>query len=313
MQDSSGFEFVALRYPYNRPKAILITPDKLHTDAIKCACCTYIQEHHVNQADIMCDSIDFLVNCPSLEHLRIRPPISFNGVFDFSPLYAMPKILSLSVQNKYGSQNQHLSTIDFSRINGLIDLFVSVNQGTINYSNIDTLKSLRIVGYKGKQRNLSGMFCSKELDTLSIMQSNIISLDGIEVSDKMQCLYLCHNKSLRDIEALKKVKHTLRALRIENCPQIQDFSVLSELEHLELLELTGSNAIDDIKFIEEIKSLKTFVFSVNVRDGDLSPCLKLSYAHCSKPHKHYNIPTQALPKNSYHRGNENIEEWRRLE
>lgn len=313
MQDLSEFEFVALRYPYNRPKAILITPDKVHTDAAKCACCTYIQEHHVNQADIMCDSIVFVANCPSLEHLRIRPPINFNGLFDFSPLYAMPRILSLSVQNKYGPRNEYLSTIDFSKINGLVDLFVSVNQGTINYGNIDTLKSLRIVGYKDKQRNLSGMFCSKELDTLSIMKSNIISLDGIEVSNKMQCLYLYHNKSLLDIGALKKVKHTLRALRIENCPQIQDFSVLSELNHLEFLELTGGNSIADIRFIREMSSLKTFIFSMNVQDGDLSPCLKLSYVHCSKPHRHYNIASKELPKKSYHRGNENIEEWRRLE
>lgn len=313
MQDLSGLEFVAIRYPYNQPNAILITPDKIQTNTQKHAYCAYIQEHQVKQADIMCDSIDFVENCPSLEHLRIRPPISFNGMFDFSPLYAMPRILSLTVQNKYGFQNQLLSTIDFSRINGLVDVFVSVNQGTINYDNIDTLKSLRIVGYKSRQRNLSGMFSSKELDTLSIMQSNITSLEGVDRSDKLQCLYLSHNKSLQDISALRKVKHTLRALRIINCPQIQDFSVLTELDHLELLELTGNNVIDNIQFVGKMASLKTFVFSMNVEDGDLSPCLKLSYVHCSKPRKHYNVPSKALPKNSYHRGNENIEEWRRLE
>ena len=62
-----------------------------------------------------------------------------------------------------------------------------------------------------------------------------------------------------------------------------------------------------------MKGLKTFVFSVNVRDGDLSPALNLSYVYSEKNRKHYNLKDKDLPKGKYVRGNENIDEWRRLE
>ena len=69
------------------------------------------------------------------------------------------------------------------------------------------------------------------------------------------------------------VKGTLKALRVENCPKIQDFSVLGELENLELLELAGSNTLPNLDFLKTMKNLKTFTFSMNVLDGNLDPCL----------------------------------------
>ena len=52
---------------------------------------------------------------------------------------------------------------------------------------------------------------------------------------------------------------------------------------------------------------------MNVKDGDLTPCLDLSYAYSGKNRKHYNLKDLQLPKFVYVRGNETIEEWRRLE
>lgn len=129
----------------------------------------------------------------------------------------------------------------------------------------------------------------------------------------MQCLYLHYNRSLQDISALKKVKRTLRALRIENCPKINDFSVLGELENLELLELSGKNELPSLGFLKKMKNLKTFTFNMNVKDGDLTPCLDLSYVYSEKNRKHYNLKDTELPKAQYVRGNETIEKWRRLE
>ncbi len=60
---------------------------------------------------------------------------------------------------------------------------------------------------------------------------------------KLQCLYLYDNRSLSDISELEGVKNSLKALRIENCAKIKDFSVLEKLENLELLDLSGSNEI----------------------------------------------------------------------
>ena len=51
---------------------------------------------------------------------------------------------------------------------------------------------------------------------------------------------------------------------------------------------------------------------MNVQNGDLSPCLNLSYVYCQKNRKHYNLKDKELPKGKYYRGNESIDEWRRL-
>ena len=172
---------------------------------------------------------------------------------------------------------------------------------------------MQVGGFRGKNRDLTDLFCSTEVDTLSLIQCGMNSLNGIEASRKMQCVYLHYNRCLNDISALGKVKETLRALRIENCPKIQDFSVLGELENLELLELTGSNVLPSLYFLKRMKSLKTFVFSVNVLDGDLSPCLGLSYVYSEKDRRHYNLKDADMPRGKCFRGNENIEEWRRME
>ena len=115
------------------------------------------------------------------------------------------------------------------------------------------------------------------------------------------------------IEKKRKVKKTLRALRIENCPKISDFSLLEELVNLELLELSGNNELPNLNFLKAMKNLKTFIFSMNVKDGDLSPCMVVPRVHSKKDRRHYNLKDKDLPKGLYVHGNENIEKWRRLE
>lgn len=102
-------------------------------------------------------------------------------------------------------------------------------------------------------------------------------------------------------------------LRIENCPKIKDFSVLGELEKLELLELSGSNVLTSLDFLKSMKSLKLFIFNINVEDGDLPSCMCVPHVYSEKDRKHYNLKNMELPKGQFVMGNEDIEEWRRLE
>ena len=222
----------------------------------------------------------------------------------------MPQIKKLQCSTVYGFRENFSTCIDCAKISGLEDIHVT-NFGYKNFNTVDTLKGLGLSNYE--KRDISEAFSSSILDTLSIFQSRITSLEGIQKSQKMQCLYLYYNRFLQDISALAKVKKTLRALRIESCPKINDFSMLSELENLELLELSGSNELPSLSFLKEMKKLKTLIFNVNVKDGDLTPCLDLSYVYSGKNRKHYNLKDKDLPKGQYVRGNESIESWRRLE
>lgn len=270
----------------------------------------FINRHKIEKALIIAENIDFITMCPTLKHLWIVPADNSGNGFDYSPLYKMPQIKSLRCRTVYGRREELSTSIDCAKINGLESIHV-VNSGYKNFTAVDTLMSLGLTDYE--KRDLSEAFSSSIIDTLSIFQSRITSLEGIQRSEKMQCVYLYYNRSLQDISALKKVKGTLRALRIENCPKIDDFSVLGELENLELLELSGSKELPDLSFIRKMKNLKTFIFSMNVKDGDLSPCLALSYVHSKRNRKHYNLKDKELPKTHYVHGNETIEQWRRLE
>ena len=272
----------------------------------------FIQKHKISKAVIIYDDISFINECPSLKYLQIIPPDQVVPPFDFSPLYKLPEIKWLDCVTMHGDREQYVSEIDYSKIHGLEDVGITA-KGHLNYSQLPMVKTIGISGYK--KRDLQDLFCSKELDTLSMIQCSMSSLDGIETSEKMQCLYLYYNRSLKDIHALSKVKGTLKALRIENCPKIVDFSVLKELENLELLELSGKNSLPSLDFIKSMPRLKTFNFSMDVLDGDLTPCLDLSWAYSARNRKHFNLKNKDLPKvkSNFVKGNESIEEWRRLD
>lgn len=313
-----GYEFKPLTHPANIYDAIVIrNPGNIQRyfriPKIKRSLSEHIElikKLKLEKAIVFANDISFITLCPTLKYISIIPADDAFDNFDFSPLYDLPEIKSLECKTQYGLRDELTSSVDYKNISGLVDLSIS-GKGHLNYYQVDSLKSLRISNYQ--QNDLTKMFSSKILDSLLMIQCKIKTLDGIHQSDKMQCLYLDYNRSLQDISALALVKKTLRALRIENCPKIQDFSVLEELENLETLVLLGKNELTNISFIKKLKNLKTFVFSMTVLDGDLSPCLNLMYAYSQNNRKYYNLKNKDLPKKQFIRGNEDIEMWRRME
>lgn len=318
-----GFGYTALTYPFNVHDAIIIKCKgrsdclypRLYDDAPNHEIENYVKiinQNKIEKAKIIFDDIRFMKECRSLRYINVYPSCQSSPDFDFSPLYDMPEILSLSCSARYGDRGQYTSHIDYSKVKGLVALDVKVTNGMINYNRIYTLKSLSVSDFK-RGADLTGLFCSEQLDTLRMIQCGVASLHGIDISKNMQCLYLHYNRSLSDISALYSVKKTLKALRIENCPQIKDFSVLGKLENLELLELSGNNEIPNLNFLKTMKNLKTFIFSVNVLDGNLSLCKNISYVYSIRNKKHYNLKDRCLPKGQLVHGNDEIDEWRKME
>lgn len=314
-----GYEFKPLTYPANVYDAIVIKkpynaiceyPKTILVGHPLSEQIEFINRFKLEKAIIIADDISFMNQCAGLKHLQIIPANGAGNGFDFSPLYELPEIKTLICRTEYGEKEQYRSQIDYSRISGIESLSIS-GKGHKNYNQIENLRTLGISGYSGK--DLTDLFSSKALDTLYMIRCTNQTLEGIQISEKMQCLYLEYNRSLQDISALKTVKKTLRALRIENCPKIKDFSILKELDNLEMLVLLGQNELSDISFIQKMKKLKTFVFSMSVADGNLSPCLELAYAHSINNKRYYNLKDEALPKKHFFKGNENIERWRRFE
>ena len=146
-----------------------------------------------------------------------------------------------------------------------------------------------------KIKNLHGIECNSEIKEITALQCSLTSLEGIEYFTDMQSVVLLHLRSLSDISALTYCADTLRLLEIEACPKITDFSVLEQFRNLEHLNLMGSNVLPNLRFLEQMPKLKTFVWSMPVADCDLSPCLRLPYASYTRGKRGYNYKDRDLP------------------
>lgn len=318
LKSIDGKFFVPVTFPHNRPDGILV--ENMHVkDTVD-----YINAKNITKVFVqhMYD-FNFLRDCMNVEHLSIVLQLPFseyskcqrkgNSIikeYDFDSLYSLKNLKSLSVGENEAPFVKTKVCIDLSRLPSIQYLACQYSYVT-EICALNKLLVLRLNEYNKK--DLFSVCSSKDIHTMDLNFSKIESLDGIEQFEKLQCLYLHYNRKLRDISSLIKVKKSLRALRIENCSGIEDFSILGELENLELLELSGSNILPSLDFLKTMSRLKTFVFSMNVLDGDLTPCLAMSYVFSKKNRKHYNLKDIDLPKGLYVRGNEDIDEWQRLE
>lgn len=314
-----GLMYVPVTFPYNRPDAILFEDFKIE-QLVEC-----INRKGLKKAYIQgMEDFAFLKDCGGLEHLKIEFHLPFHKWdsntmkkgkirkdYDLDILYRLPNLKSLQlIDSEEASVVIPKTSVWIDRIPTLE--YFRGEAGFI--AGLKSAKNLKVLGLTGyKQKNLAEIGQLEKLETLSLFRGKVETLDGCETLENLQCLYLSCNRGLQDISALSNLKQSLKLLRIDHCAKIEDFSVLEDLGNLELLHLDGSQTLPNLEFLNRMPNLKTFICHMNVANGDLTPCLRLLYAYMGKNRKHYNLKDDDLPKIEYVRGNENIEEWKRIE
>ncbi len=253
----------------------------------------YIQNNKIEKAFVIAEDISFLRRCPDLKSLQIIPPYSAS-VFDYSPLYDMPNLQELNAQTIYGPKNEWNAMIDYSRLPNLETLSVGGKKGHQNLTSIKALRKLHLGQGQPTSRSLADFdFC--RLEELALSESQIRSLEGLEKATRLRKLSLTYCRTLEDITSLTSIGDTLTSLEIESCNKIKDFECLKKLLNLEELTLNGSNPIPNLDFLENMKKLKSFRFTMNILDGDLSLCKNIPDVYCQN-RKHYNLKNENLPK-----------------
>lgn len=252
-----------------------------------------INQQEIRNISIISDNIDFIRNCPSVRDVEVFPSYDAKAGFDYSPLYDMCNVECLDCKTMYGTEDQYATTIDYSHFSNLRKIGM-VGQGHLNFNNISSLEEIWISG-NHDITDFSSISSSKKLRSAEIMQCKLSSLRGIENCNCLEDLHLSFNRKLEDITSLDSVAATLKTLSIDSCPRIKDFSILQHLTNLEHLELYGNNLISNLNFLTGMKNLKTFTFTMNVKDGNLNPCMNVPYVSC-KNRKHYNLKDRDLPK-----------------
>ena len=304
----NGFAFTSIDEPTNVYDAIIIR------HPVKCNCWSpktahsyispeehieLINKHKIEKAKIIAEDISFITQCPSLKYLDIIPADTAPNNFDYSPLYAMPEIRSLCCRTLYGGSSEPFSTtVDLSKINGL--RLADVGKGCLNFEKATSLERIHFSGYK-ELKDLKKLCNCKELKRLTFLSCSLKSLDGAENLPKLQGIDVWYNRQICDISALRGCAESLRWLSLQNCPKITDFSYLSVLKNLEAVSLEGNNDLPDVDFLRNMKNIKWFICTMNVINGDLTPCLSVPYVDI-KGRKHYNLKNKDLPKNGDKRG-----------
>ena len=299
-ENKNGYEFISIVKPFAVANAIKITSfdDKL---------VDYINENGIEQIYIPAQlDLQFLLGCPRIRYLVTR--IENN----LTPLYEMSDLLMLGLIGSAG-ESKMVGDFYIDRLRKLECFGSPYHKSLKNLGGAKGLKSLALSGYRSEKKDLAEFSELSNLDTIRLIQGSITSLSGIESLPLLQCLYLDYISSLHDICALCGLSQTLKLLRIVKCSGIDNYMSLRSLNSLMLLELSNNNSIENVDFLDSMKELNTFICSMNILDGDLSRCLKLSWVHIIPNRKHYTHRDDDFMKIPTLRGNENIDEWRQLE
>lgn len=291
-----GQEFPAV---FNR--IVIRSPQRGRSDGMRMGYSTrtlvehieFIHTYQIEKALLICDKLDFILECPTIKDIEVWPSYEAGPAFDYSALYSMPNLRRIDCRTVYGDSEQYRTTVNYSKIAGLEGISM-VGDGHIGYANVSTLKELWISGNR-RIRNFFDASCSIVLQEATFLKCGIQNLEGIETHSNLRALSLWHNYSLTDISALERVSKTLSELSIDACGKINDFTVLNSLGNLEYLSLDGSNTLPNLAFLQKMRALKVFTFTMKVEDGDLSNCMEIPYVSC-KNRKHYNLKDKDLPK-----------------
>lgn len=278
---------------HNPQDALVTTPVCLRSRKSLEEHIAHVRENHIKKAVLIVKDISFIKQCPELEYLMVFPAVDAEN-FDYSPLYEMPNIKWLQCETVYGIEEDKVSDIDYSRFDKLERITVT-GKGNHNIHMAQRVVELSLYSDFSPSKTLEGVLPGKSLQTLLIGQAKIGSLAGIEAATRLRRLDLEYNRSLTDISALSHLKDTLAYLSIEVCGKIRDFSVLHELRNLEFLILKGSNVIPDLSFVESMPKLKHLHITMNVQDGNMTPCLRLPYARIQN-RKHYTHKDKDMPQ-----------------
>ncbi|MED4402307.1 hypothetical protein ABET41_12880 [Metabacillus fastidiosus] len=237
----------------------------------------YINEFNVKNVDVddfNWDDLNFLKECLSIEKLSILN----HFIKDLSGIYGLIKLRVLSI-------NEATTKAEFriDELKNLEELYGELPKNTFGINKLKRLQKVELWGYKPKTRNLNEFKNLKSLNVISLAQSRLDTLDGIEKIVNLKSLGLYYLRTLKDITALQDVKAPITELFFENCKSIVDFSPIQNLKELEKLKISSSGDIPSLSFVSTLNKLKSLVFSgTNVLDENLTVCEGIEYIYYTK-------------------------------
>jgi hypothetical protein len=234
----------------------------------------YILEHQIKELQVNYArgwrgrDLMFLSSVPHLEAFKI---IDWN-IDDITPIHYLTKLRSLEVSTYCKTE------IDFLRFPNLEECALEWRPRAKSLFKCKKLKSLFLNRYTGKDlANFSELL---GLESLSIANSPIRNLEGLEPLKRLTFLGLYRLRKLQSISTVSKLSN-LEELEINECRAFGTIDGITKLGRLRKLQLLDDGNIDTLAGLDSLENLESFFFygSTNIVDGDLSPLTKLERLH----------------------------------
>lgn len=209
-------------------------------------------------------NLDFIKQFSEITELDIvYPP---DGPFDLSPIQTLRDLRSLIISGPVALKLE---------IFPKLEVFRGGWQPKLQLKGCDKLRILDLSGYKPKAKNLDDLPRLPSLRELSLVQSPLINLSGVECFEGLKKVELAYLTKLCSLNNLHQIQG-LEVLDCQKCRKLTNHEKVRALKNLKVLRFNDCGEIQDLDFINDIPNLKEFRFvNTNIVNGDLTPLIRL--------------------------------------
>lgn len=209
---------------------------------------------------------------------------------DYSEIYSFSNLLFLSVpDNKRNTVNLSL----FSKLEILSCSFSLRLKGLETCNN---LKKLSISNFKPQSKDLTALTTLPNLESLSLIKTDITSLQGIEHLNYLKRLEIFGASKLEIIAPIQALANNLAEIEVEHAKKIKDFEILGKLQFLKKIILSESGEIKSLAFVKKLPLLEFLSFwGTNVLDGNIKYCEGINYVSFDNK-RHYTHKSEQFKK-----------------
>lgn len=231
-----------------------------------------IKNVSIDNAILECD---FLYKLEFIEEVYLGNTICLEGFYQLKNL----KRIVINIEN-------HKKSIDFSNFPNLEILSIDWYGFFPDLSKNTKLKELSVWKYRPKSKSLAELRLPVSLEKLHITESNILTLEGLQLSNLKEFEgHYCN--SLASINGIENFSSSLKILILDYCRKLTQYNNLKNAQNLEKIILGSSGDIPSLGWLKKIKKVKHFSFwNTKLLDGDTSPCFGIDYVSFQNQ-KHY--------------------------
>ncbi|UKB82734.1 hypothetical protein LF887_17170 [Chryseobacterium sp. MEBOG06] len=213
------------------------------------------------------ENLDFLEELDFIEEIYIS---CFD--MDYSGIYQLKNLKSLSVIYQKVKPN-----IDYSKFKKLEDLSIDWYNKELDLSENKNLKKLVIWKFKPKTKSFSFVKLPTSLEILEITESNIQSLEGLEIKN-LKSFEGHYCSKLTSLDGLRGISDHLQSFILGSCGNLTNYDDLTYCKNLEKIILTRCGDMESLDWLKSLKKVKHFTFmNTKVLDGDVSLCSGIKY------------------------------------